>query len=88
MVAQMCANWNLPVFTWYNPGIEFDSTLTYPTLVRMVPSLNAMSKYLLKTECVLGLTSLLVWGAYFVLNLSLLVIERPINTFFHIKQSF
>ncbi|KAL4225435.1 hypothetical protein ACF0H5_016125 [Mactra antiquata] len=42
IVAQLCTFWNLPVFTWYNPGIEFDGTTTYPTLIRMIPSLNIM----------------------------------------------
>lgn len=43
MVAQLCAYWNLPVFTWHTPGIEFDSISSYPTMVRMIPSLSSLA---------------------------------------------
>ncbi|XP_045176984.2 guanylate cyclase 2G-like [Mercenaria mercenaria] len=46
-VAELCAFWNLPVFTWYNPGIALDSTLTYPTMIRMIPSLSTLGMSLL-----------------------------------------
>jgi len=41
-VGQLAAYWNLPVFSWFSGDAQFDDVPTFPTLVRMKPSLAIM----------------------------------------------
>ena len=43
VVAQLASFWNIPTFSWNNPGLEFDKK-EYPTLIRMSPPNDIMGK--------------------------------------------
>ncbi|WAR03865.1 ANPRC-like protein [Mya arenaria] len=45
-VSQLAAYWNLPVLSWHVTDPQFDDITTYPTLVRMKPSLTIMGESL------------------------------------------